>query len=236
MAQQSGDSNKQMPLYKNIIRYNLSGALIFGFGNYIVFGYERMVAPRQSFSVNVGRAALPKLINIETDSFRVQHEGKRTGYNLSVDYRFYLAKENKFAAPHGLYLGPYYSYNHFENDKRWTHVNRIATNQINTTTKLNIHTIGFELGYQFILGKHLAIDVVMVGPGLGFYKYNALFEGNVTMNAGTKNQVLDALKQWLIQKFPGMNTVFGDKEFDAHGILKTSDVGYRYIVHIGYSF
>src|SRR5215831_17995750 len=76
--------------YKNIIRYNLSGALIFGLDRYIVFGYERVVKPNQSISVNVGGVKLPKLISINTDSFSLAKDTKSNGYNVSVDYRFYL--------------------------------------------------------------------------------------------------------------------------------------------------
>src|SRR5436190_23442414 len=89
------DSTKQARNYKNVIRYNLSGALIFGFDRYVIFGYERVIKPNQSISVNVGGVRLPKLVSIETDSFSLQKDNKSNGYNISVDYRFYLGKENK---------------------------------------------------------------------------------------------------------------------------------------------
>jgi uncharacterized membrane protein len=66
------DSLKQMRQYKNVIRYNLSGALIFGLDRYIVFGYERVIRPNQTISVNVGGVKLPKLVSINTDSFSLQ--------------------------------------------------------------------------------------------------------------------------------------------------------------------
>src|SRR5688572_4912189 len=115
-AQGPVDSSKKKFPYKNVIRYNLSGALLFGADQYIVMGYERIVGPRQSFSVNVGRASLPGLIHVLTDSFTYKKDHKSTGQNISVDYRFYLAKENKFEAPHGFYIGPYYSFNHFKRE------------------------------------------------------------------------------------------------------------------------
>src|SRR5690242_68605 len=90
-------------IYKNVIRYNLTGALLFGVDKYVVLGYERVISPRKSVSINFGTAALPKLVSIQTDSFQTKKEGDRKGFNLSIDYRFYLAKENKFNAPHGLY-------------------------------------------------------------------------------------------------------------------------------------
>src|SRR5262249_16471703 len=69
----------QIRQYKNVIRYNLSGALIFGFDRYIVFGYERVIRPNQSISVNFGGVKLPKLISINTDSFSLQKDTKSNG-------------------------------------------------------------------------------------------------------------------------------------------------------------
>src|SRR4051812_12899038 len=88
--------------YKNVVRYNLSGPLLFGFDKYVIFGYERVVNARQSFSINIGGVGLPSLVSLNTDSFYLQKDVKNTGYNISVDYRFYLSKENKYAPPHGI--------------------------------------------------------------------------------------------------------------------------------------
>jgi hypothetical protein len=220
--------------YKNVIRYNLSGALLFGFDKYIVFGYERVVNPRQSFSINFGGAALPKLVSINTDSFNLQKDKKNSGYNFSADYRFYLAKENKYNAPHGLYIGPYYSLNHFTRESQWDFKSGSGANYLDSHTKFNINTFGFELGYQFILWKRFALDLVMVGPGFAFYDYKVTFDGSV--NPADKQQLLDGLKQLLTQKFPGMNFVFANKEISSDGVMKANTIGYRYIFHIGYVF
>ncbi len=233
-AQNQKDSSART--YKNVVRYNLSGPLLFGIDKYIILGYERVLSPKKSISINFGKAALPRIISLITDSFQTNREGKRTGFNASIDYRFYLSKENKFEAPRGLYIGPYYSYNHFENEKQWMRNNSRGSNEIETNTNFNIHTFGFELGYQLILWKRLSFDMVMIGPGLGFYKYEASFTGSTSLSSGDKEQLLDALEQLLVQKFPGMNYVFSDKKFDADGVLQTNALSYRYILHIGYAF
>ncbi|MGZ3853298.1 MAG: DUF3575 domain-containing protein [Flavisolibacter sp.] len=231
---QKVNTDSSRKLYKNVVRYNLSGALLFGADKYIVFGYERALSPKKSVSVNFGMAALPKLVSIATDSFQIQKEGERKGYNISIDYRFYLAKENRYAAPHGLYLGPYYSYDHFKNGQQWSHTTSGGTSLVNSSSSFNIHTFGFELGYQFILWKHFALDLVMIGPGLGFYKYESKITSNLTEEQ--KEQLRQALKQTITQKFPGMNYVFSDQSIDADGVMKSNSIGYRYIVHIGYNF
>jgi hypothetical protein len=233
MAQVQGDSLGQKS-YKNIIRYNLSGALVFGFGKYVVFGYERVIKPNQSFSINVGGVSLPKLISINTDSFSVQKDKKSNGINVSVDYRFYLSKENKYSAPRGAYIGPYYSYNKFTRDNEWLFKKSSGNSFVNTTSTFNINTIGFEFGYQLILWKRFALDFVLVGPGYGFYHYKVKWDTNLTPK--DKEQLLDGLQQLLTQKFPGMNYVFADKEINANGVLNTNTLGYRYIIHIGFAF
>jgi hypothetical protein len=228
------DSLKQMRQYKNVIRYNLSGALLFGFDKYIVFGYERVIKNNQSISVNVGGVSLPKLISINTDSFSLQKDKKSNGYNVSIDYRFYLGKENKHMAPRGAYIGPYYSYNHFTRDNQWMFTKSTGNSFVQTSSTFNINAIGFQFGYQFILWKRLALDMVLVGPGFGIYNYKAKFGSNVS--AEDKEQLLDGLKQLVTQKFPGMNFVFADKEISADGVMKTNTIGYRYIIHIGFAF
>jgi len=233
-AQASVDSSKKIPHYKNVIRYNLSGALLFGMDQYIVLGYERVISPRQSFSVNVGRAALPGLINVITDSFTYKKDHKTTGQNISVDYRFYLAKENKFATPHGFYIGPYYSFNHFKREGQWSFNKRATDTYLNTYSDFYINTFGFEVGYQLVLWKRLMIDFVMIGPGFGIYKYKTTFDGNI--DALAREQLFDGLKQLITQKFPGMDFVFEDKSISSDGVMRANTIGYRYIFHIGFAF
>src|SRR5688572_27439157 len=79
--------------YKNVIRFNLSNFLLLGPRN-IILGYERVVSPSQSFSINLGSAGLPSLANFEFDSIDITKQTDKTGFNVSADYRFYLKKEN----------------------------------------------------------------------------------------------------------------------------------------------
>jgi len=233
---QSADADSAWKeLYKNIIRYDLSGPLVFGFDHYIIFGYERLVNRRQSFSINTGAVALPNSAFISSDSFFLGKDIKNTGFNISFDYRFYLRHENKYDAPHGVYVGPYISYNHFDRSNNWTF--QQSSNEqkpVTTTTKFNILTIGGEFGYQFVFGKRLVVDLVLVGPGISVYQLKAKIEGDLT--EAQKANLHDVLLQLITQKFPGMNYIFADKEFDANGVLNTTSFGFRYMVHIGFRF
>jgi len=233
---QEADSLQKVPkFYKNVIRYNLSGALLFGPDKYVVLGYERVIKKKQSISLNVGQAALPKLIAIVADSFSLQKDLKNTGKNISIDYRFYLAKENKYLPPRGVYIGPYYSYNLFERKNEYTFKRANGSTETgNTDTKLSIHTVGAELGYQFILWKRVALDMLLIGPGISSYNVNSKLASSLT--PAEKEQLRDAVQQVLTQRFPGLNYVLGDDELDGNGVLNTTSFGFRYIIHIGFVF
>jgi len=231
-GQTQNDSVPKTKQYKNVIRYNLSGPLMFGF-NYLVFGYERVLKNGNSISMNAGRAVLPKILEFSSDDANLTGTRDNTGYNFSVDYRFYLKKENKYPTPRGVYLGPYYSYNRFERTADWRLDNSSGTTtDASAATKLGIHTVGLEVGYQFALGKRFTLDLVMVGPGWANYKLNTALTSNLSPEQ--KEKLLSAVQQLLAQKFPGMDFVLSDATIDSKGNLNTWSIGYRYIIHIGF--
>ncbi|HSC54501.1 MAG TPA: hypothetical protein VLC98_12800 [Phnomibacter sp.] len=233
-AQQPDTAVAPSKAYKNIVRYNLSGPILFGF-NYLVFGYERILKPNQSMSMNIGQASLSNVKSFSTDSVSMSKSGKNSGFNFSLDYRFYLSKENKYPAPHGVYVGPYYSYNRFNRNTDWKLKNSSAGNEFSVDSRIDIHTIGAEMGYQFVLWKdRMVLDFVLIGPGISNYKISAELDGNI--NASQKDQILDAVQQLLTQKFPGMDYAIGDEKFDASGNISSWNTGFRYLIHIGFRF
>jgi hypothetical protein len=72
--------------------------------------------------------------------------------------------------------------------------------EITTTSKFEIHTIGFELGYQFLFWKRMALDLVMIGPGISSYRLNTKIVGN--LNSEEREQLREGLQQLLQQNFP----------------------------------
>src|ERR1700744_5969492 len=62
--------------YRNVIRYDLSGGLLLGIDRYIVFGYERIVNRKESFSINAGLVSLPRSSRsgVVTDSFSFKND------------------------------------------------------------------------------------------------------------------------------------------------------------------
>src|SRR6187455_3137266 len=91
------ETPKPKKTFKNTVHVNLTNPIIFSGRSYI-FGYERIINKRQSFSVNFGTVGFPSLNIIDSDSTKIQTIRDNNGFNFSTDYRFYLSKENKFEA------------------------------------------------------------------------------------------------------------------------------------------
>lgn len=196
---------------KNTLKVNATNPLIFG-GEALIVGYEMVIGKNQSFSINIGRMSLPALIKGNgSDSIKLQSNTGEKGFHISADYRFYLAKENKYEAPRGVYIGPYYSYNQFSRKNEWQLKTSSFNGNLNTGLALNIHTVGVELGYQFILWKRLALDLVLVGPGIGFYQVKASI--NTTLTADQEQELFERLNEFLEDKIPGYNIVINEGEF-----------------------
>jgi len=229
---QKKDSSS-VPL-KNTIHFNLTNPLIFG-GKALVLGYQRVLNSRRTFSFNIGTTDFPSLGLINTDSITLDAVNDKVGFHVSADYRFYLAKENKYPAPRGIYMGPYYSYNYFKNENVWFLKNTGGgTSQVSTLVKLNIHTVGFELGYQFVFWDRLSLDMILLGPGIATYKLQAGLGTNLA--DADKQKLLDALNEALADRFPGYTVIIDDTEFKRTGTSNSTNLGYRYFVQVGYRF
>jgi len=220
--------------YKNTIRFNLTNPIIFAGRSYII-GYERVINPRQTFSVNIGTTGFPSLGIINSDSIKLNTIRDNNGFNFSADYRFYLANENKYAAPRGVYVGPYYSYNYFDNQQSWSVKGSNGfTGNVESDLSLTIHSIGVELGYQFVFWKRLAVDMVLLGPGVAAYNLQASLGSNLSEE--DKKKLYDKLNSALADKFPGYSTIIKEGDFQNTGTAKTTSLGFRYMIHVGFRF
>jgi hypothetical protein len=225
----------QMPKYKNTIRYNMSNTWFFGTENR-VFGYERVVKPYQSFSVNIGLASFPKLGSASFDSVEYESGTSGSGFNMAVDYRFYLKKENRHGAPRGIYLAPFFSYTYMQRTNRLKITPNVGPD-ISTEfdNKFTALIGGGALGYQFLFWKdRIALDLVLLGPGIGFYRYQGKFSTNLTPDEG--KEIKEALKDYLLENYPGIEGLLGGRDFDLERSGYSSTFAYRYVMHIGYRF
>jgi hypothetical protein len=221
--------------FKNTVRFNLTNPLIFG-DKSIIFGYERVLSKHQSFSINIGQTGFPRLNIVNSDELKVQTILKERGFHISGDYRFYLSKENKYDAPRGVYIGPYYGYNFFSKEHSWR-LNSSTSNfegNVNSDLSLRIQTLGVELGYQFIFWKRISLDMVVLGPGVGFYNLKAKLDTDLSTE--DSQLFFEKINSVLSDKFPGYNATIGEGEFKKTGSRSVTTLGFRYLIQIGYRF
>jgi hypothetical protein len=217
--------------YKNTIRFNITNPMIFGEKS-LSIGYERLLKNDQSFSVNIGRASFPFASTITVDSVEMERGFTEKGFHISADYRFYLKRLNKFETPRGVYIGPYYSYNYYERTNGW--LLSSFPGSIKSDMTISIHSAGLELGYQFVFWKKLSVDMILIGPGIGFYSVKATL--NTDLTDSDQQKLFNALNQLLADKIPGYSQIISGDGFKRTGVEKTTALGYRYMVLVGFRF
>ena len=239
-AQSTSDSLvKPSKEFKNTIRFNLTNPLIFG-NKSIIFGYERVLKANKTFSINIGQASLSPFDFFDDSELKAKSILNEGGFHISGDFRFYLGKLNKHNAPRGVYVGPYYSFNTFRKEHSWEFTKNGVESpvSIDSDLKIDIHTVGFELGYQFVFWKRFSVDMILLGPGVAAYKLKAEVDGNLSEE--DKQKFFQKLNEALKDKFPGYSGTIGSGsnggEFEKTGSRSTTSLGYRYMVQIGYRF
>lgn len=216
---------------KNSLLLNITNPLLLSI-QFQTIAYERVLKNNQTFTVSLGKFSLPKFGGDLADSLGLNTDYKDKGFHLGFDYRFYLKNENRYAAPRGVYIGPFYTYNYLDRKNSW-YVSGIA-DEVFTNFKLNIHTVGFELGYQFVFWDRMAVDMILMGPGIGIYGLNTEIGAN--LDEAEKEELFGKINDFLTDKIPGYDKVIEPGEFKKNGTYNTVDIGFRYIVRIGYRF
>lgn len=219
--------------YKNTIRINITNPMLFS-PKCNIIGYERVIKDYQTASVNVGRFFLPKFTEFDNDSIGISEQFHDKGFNFSLDYRFYLQKENKYVAPRGIYLGPYYGFNYFSRDLTWDLNTSNYTGEVENGLGLMANLVGLQMGYQFVLWNRMSIDLILMGPGVWFFNLKSDF--NTSLTDEDESDLLEELNNMLKEKFPGSDFVIKGKDFEAKKITHTSVMGYRYMINLGFRF
>jgi hypothetical protein len=215
---------------KNIVKLEVTSNMIYR--NAIILAYERVTKPNQSFSVTAGYQEFPKITSLGSNIKALSNVSK-SGLKLGGEYRFYLAKENKYKAPRGVYIGPYVTYHDFNNERTIEVDNDGVPEQVKLKTSFNILNVGAQLGYQFVLGNRWTIDLIFIGPSLSNYKAKLNLDGTYDFDAeDIKNEIILAL----IDKFPLLEEVVDEKEASTSGRLDSWSFGYRYQFLLGYHF
>jgi hypothetical protein len=218
----------------NIVHVNLTNPLIFGGRSWII-GYERNLNDKRTFSVNVGQFSLPKFVSINTDSITSLSKDSRSyGLSMSADYRFYLAMENRYRAPRGVYIGPYFSYNNFNRKADFHACTAAFTGDLSTEFTFRAATVGFQLGYQFVIRDRFTLDLILFGPGISSYKIKAGL--STSLSAEQEAELFGKINDFLKEKIPGYSMVIGSGSFETSGVNNTTSFGYRYVVTAGFRF
>jgi len=228
---QSNDSVSKAKNYKNVIKINLTSNILY---RSPLLEYERLVGKNQSFSIQVGLIALPFGSSKGSDSIYYKSDVKKSGYSITADYRFYLPKENKDSAPHGVYFGPYVGYYHFDNERNM----QIGSSPdiLLLNAKFQVVSIGAELGYQFVLGKkkRWTIDCIVVGPSITNYIADLKLTGNIDPSKIDEN--LQKILEGIGSKYPIIGDLMRDQAAEFKGKSNSWNVGFRYSIHAGFRF
>ena len=197
----------------------------------IQLNYERILSKKRSITLYGGIIQFPMPSGITNSSMTFNSDKQSSGFSLGSEYRFYLSKENKYDAPHGIYLAPFVSFYHFNNVR--TGRDTLNSDFLTLNTTASFLNIGGELGYQFVIKKRFVIDCVMLGPAISSYYFNVKLYGSTS---GDTNEKLLEIIAALKEKFPLLNDLTKSSGISSSGISNFWSLGFRYAIHIGYRF
>jgi hypothetical protein len=221
--------------YPNIIKVSITSWLLYPSSFHM--GYERVLNENHSIYIFGGYNEFPIKLDLGLQNSQFTNARNKTGYSIGAEYRFYLPKENKYFAPHGIYLAPYVSYYNFSSDHTLTHTDSAGNkSSANLNVGITLTNVGFELGYQFVIAKKFIIDAEMFGPSFTYYTFQANINGHI--EGSTDNETLQAVLDALKAKFPLLKDLSSSKSVYSSGSAtqKFPAVGFRYTVSIGYRF
>lgn len=215
---------------RNTVRIDITSQFIYR--NAFILSYERILRSSQSFVISGGYQQFPQVSRIG-ERIGVKSDRDNSGLKFGADYRIYLKKENKFAAPRGVYIGPYFTYHLFNNNRLLEVDNNGSTEEAILDSRFTIFNLGFQLGYQFLINNRWAIDLSFIGPSLSHYKYTLDLDGNYTFD---KDDIQNEIILDLIDRFPMLDEALAGDEITRKGKLDTWSYGFRYQLTVGYHF
>lgn len=227
-----GQGTLDSPNFKNNVKINISSWILYN--NVFVLSYERNVSKYQTFSITGGYVELPMLTPFGSPT-KFQRNISKSGFTIGGDYRFYLRSENKYGAPHGVYIGPYISYYNFKNNRYFQYTDSAGgVSNGNLNTRINVGNLGVQFGYQFIIKKRMSIDLILFAPSFSRYSLHMDVGGGLSDQA--KEEIYNDVTKALIDRIPLLNKLVTEKHVDASGTRSAFAPGLRYCVYIGYSF
>ncbi|MCK5134206.1 MAG: hypothetical protein KAR19_00345 [Bacteroidales bacterium] len=230
--QTKGEQTDTIP-YRNVIKYNISAPLLWGSKNFI-FEYERTISPSMSANLGLGYRTFPKFIGIgKSDSALIVRDHKNKGsFTGSLDFRFYMKKENKYPAPRGIYLGPFVNYFSINIENTFsTFYNDIGS--FTATTSMKVLSGGFQLGYQFVFFERLSLDICFIGPSISWYNFSMQTDGFLNLK---DSDFYDQVADIITENYPVANILLKDFSINDRGRTSKLFFGYKYYFTIGFLF
>jgi hypothetical protein len=222
-----GQKNDSLSSRNEIIGFNLSSHILYTTS--FIISYEHVLKNNNSFAITAGYLEFPNLI-LSDSAVEARGNVKKSGYTIGAEYRFYLKKQNKYAAPHGVYIGPYASYYHFMNVRDMVVLNELTSTDVTLTSKFNIVNLGFQLGYQFIFNDRWSLDMIFAGPSLSLYGLN--ISSDVPIDVNKESEIVKAL----IARFPMLDDFIDTQSMSFNKANFQLGPGYRYLFKVGYKF
>ncbi len=174
--------------------------------NSIAFEYERMISTKNSLTLGIGiptNSSFTKKSIFDTmDPADMPYNDKLGIFSVRAAFRHYAGKSG---LPKGFYISPYLKYQDIKvnatisatDDNDNSYENKIEM-------KVNTMNLGFQLGYQFLIGKRVNIDFYFFGLEAGM----ANIDGNSTPdNPSYVNSVASDVQNFV----DDMPTFVGDK-------------------------
>ena len=209
--------------------------MIVGLESFVV-GYERILKPHQSVSVNIGALKFKQFLNLGLADYNINTNRKSGGLSIAVDYRRYFKKRNRGFAPDGLYWGPFLTYYTYGHQIGATYKDPIdlTSSEVLVNTKLKAYHLGVQLGYQFVVAKRLTFDLILLGPSWGKYQADFDLEGKLELNQ--ESELYQAVSDLIVERLPGLGSLLKDRSGAASGFFSTNTIGMRYLFQIGFLF
>lgn len=219
---------------KNTIRWNMTPMAVVG-PKSIVLGYERVIKPYQTISINIGYLEMSPFTNELGEEIHFLDDNKTGGFDFSADYRFYFKNRNKNLAPDGVYWGPYMAYYGIWQEGSVNILkNSIVKNTASIQSKLQMYSLGLQLGYQFVIKDRFTIDLILLGPSYTYYDISA------DVSFDTEINIQDPVYQEIYEKIKNTNPLIAEilkeQNFDTKGRIGLSYYGFRYGINLGWRF
>ena len=163
------DKKKKQP--ENAFKVNLTALALKNYS----FQYERVINRKISFALafrTMPETSLPfkktilDLSNNDPDTKDVLDALQLSNTAITPEIRLYLSKKGY---GRGFYIAPFYRYASFKaNNVKFSYTNTLNTeSDIFLSGKVTANTGGLLFGSQYTIGKHICLDLWILGPHYG---------------------------------------------------------------------